>query len=189
MIGHLAIAKHIKLHIQTCALVLRSQSSFTGRMASMETPKKVYRSSSSSIDSSACRLCRAVGDTRHRKNIFKPSNRVLLETAEQICGHSIVYEANLPHLVCRPCERRLNNTRDFQKVILETEQSFHKGQARFKRCVDVSPSVCQPPRSRLSTSAAQSARPSARTSLSFDSCQEPRQNIEVSTAYLRCNIK
>ena len=104
MIGHLAIAKHIKLHIQTCALVLRSQSSFTGRMASKETPKKVYRSSSSSIDSSACRLCRAVGDTRHRKNIFKPSNRVLLETAEQICGHSIVYEANLPHLVCNPRE-------------------------------------------------------------------------------------
>ena len=125
----------------------------------------------------------------HHKNIFKPSNRVLLETAKQICGHSIVHEANLPHLVCRPCERRLNNTRDFQKVILETEQSFHKGQAQSKCCVDVSPSVCQPPRSRLATSVAQSARPSARTSLSFDSCQEPRQNIEVSTAYLQCNIK
>ena len=40
--------------------------------------------------------------------------------------HSIVYEANLPHLVCRPCERRLNNSRDSQKVILETEQHFTK---------------------------------------------------------------
>ena len=115
---------------------------------SKETPKKVYRSSNSSVGSSACRLCRAVGDTSHRKNIFKPSNKVLLEIAEQICKHSIVYEANLPHLICRPCECRLNNTRDFQKVILETEQSFWKGQAWFKRC------------------------------------QEPRQNIEVSTAYL-----
>ncbi len=162
-------------------------------MTSKETPKKVYRATNSSIDSSACRLCRAVGDTSHHKNIFKPSNRALLETAEQICGHSIVYEVNLPHLICRPCERRLNNTMDFQKVILETEQSFHQSessQVRFKRCVDVSPSISPPPRSRLlTTSSAHSARPSARTSLSFDSCQDSRQNIEVSTHYLSVYIK
>lgn len=162
--------------------VLQSQSSFTG-MTSKETPKKAYRASNSSIDSSSCRLCRAVGDTSRRKNIFKPSNRALLKIAEQICGHPIVYEANLPHLICRPCERRLNNTVDFQKVIVETEQSFHQSessQTRFKRCVDVSPSISQPPRSRQATS----ATPSARTSLSFDSCQESSQNIEVSTHYL-----
>ena len=177
------IAKHIKLHIQTCAIVLWFQSSFI-RMTSKETPKKLYRSPSSLIDSSACRVCRAVGDTSHRKNIFKHSNQVLLKTAKQICRHSIIYEANLPHMICRPCERRLNNTRDFQKVILETEQLFHQSQARFKRCIEVSLSISQPPRSHLSTSPARSARRSPRISLSFDSCQEPRQNIEVSAAYL-----
>ncbi|CAB4011969.1 PREDICTED: uncharacterized protein LOC107350876 [Paramuricea clavata] len=146
-------------------------------MTSKETPKKAYRASNSWIDSTSCRLCRAVGDTSRRKNIFKPSNRALLKIAEQICGHPIVYEVDLPHLICRPCERRLNNTVDFQKVIVETERSFHQSessQTRFKRCVDVSPSISQPPRSRQVTCAA----PSARTSLSFDSCQESRENIE-----------
>lgn len=167
--------------------VLQSQSSFTG-MTSKETPKKAYRASNSSIDSSSCQLCRAVGDTSRRENIFKPSNRALLKIAEQIFRHPIVYEANLPHLICRPCECRLNNTVDFRKVIVETEQSFRQSessQTQFKCCVDVSPSIYQPPRScQASTSAAPSARPSSRTSLSFDSCQESSQNIEVSTHYL-----
>ena len=124
-----------------CAFV-SNFSSFTGGMALKETPKKVYPATNTSIDSSACRLCRAVGDTSHRKNIFKPSNRTLLKIAEQICGHPIVYEVNLPHLICRPCKRRLNNTVAFQKIIVETEQLFHQSQSsqsRFKRCVEVFP--------------------------------------------------
>ena len=162
-------------------------------MTSKETPKKAYRSLNLSIDSSSCRLCRAVGDTSRRKNIFKPTNRALLKIAEQICGHPILYDANLPHLICRPCERRLNNAIEFRKVIVETEQLFHQAefsQTRFKRCVDVSPSVSQPPRSRHHASAvSSSAKPAARTSLSFDSCQEiSGQNIEVSMHYLYVHI-
>ena len=180
--------KTYQITYETCASVSKL---ILYRMTSKETPKKVYRASSSSIDLSSCRLCKAVGDTSHRKNIFKPSNRHLLQTAEQICGHPIAYEANLPHLICRPCKRRLKNIMDFQKVILNTEQSFRRsesGEIRFKRCVDVSPSTSQPPRSRLSTSAARTARPSAKTSLSFDSCQESSQNIEVSIHYLYCDF-
>ena len=147
---------------------------FTAGMASKETPVKAYRasSSSSSIDSSSCRLCKATGDPNHRKNLFKPSNRALLSIAEQIYGNSIVYDPNLPHLLCRPCERRLKNTMVFQKVMVESEQSFRQSsETRFKRCSNVSP-ISQPPRSRRATSTVPSARHSARASLTFDSRQE-----------------
>ena len=137
-----------------------------------------------SIDSSSCRLWRAVGDTSRHKNIFKPTNRALLKIAEQICGHPILYDVNLPHLVCRPRERRLNNAIEIRKIIVETKQLFHQAelsQTSFKCCIDVSPSVSQPPRSRHHTSVvSSSAKPAARTSLSFDSCQEiSGQNIEI----------
>ena len=134
-------------------------------MASKETPKKVYSTVESIIDPTPCRFCRAVGDASHRKNIFKPLNKHLLRIAEQICGNTIAKESGLPHLVCRPCERRLKNTIEFQKVILEAEQSFRERQSNL----DVSPSVPQPPRSRLATAG---TAPSARIALSFDSTVE-----------------
>jgi hypothetical protein len=141
------------------------------RMSSKETPKKVYRAfTDSAIDPSSCRLCRAVGDAGHRKNIFKPSNQALLKIAEQLCGHPIVQDSSLPHLLCRPCERRLNHTLEFQKVIVETEKLFQQRQSsvRVKRCIDVSPSVSRQPKS-LSR---RNTRPSSRTSLDFGSCQD-----------------
>lgn len=147
-------------------------------MSSKETPKKVYSTVDYNLDPSSCRFCRAVGDASHRKNIFKPLNRHLLRIAEQICGHPIVKESGLPHLMCRPCERRLKNTIEFQKVMVEAEQSFRErqtSQTRFKRCVEVSPSVQQPPKSRLATTR---TAPSARITLSFDS------SIEVSTSLI-----
>ena len=141
-------------------------------MASKETPKKVYSMVESIIDPTSCPFCRAVGDASHRKNIFKPLNKHLLRIAEQICGNTIAKESGLPHLVCRPCERRLKNTIEFQKVMLEAEQSFREcqsSQTRFKRILDVSPSAPQPPRSRLATAG---TAPSARIALSFDSTIE-----------------
>lgn len=165
--------------------MLHSQAHFSAVMSSKETPTKAYRASNLSVDSSSCRLCRAIGDPNHRKNLFNSSNRDLLRTAEQICGHSIVYDANLPHLLCRPCERRLKNVIALQRIIVETEQSFRQSsQTRFKRLIAVSPSISQPPRSRQATStAATSVRHSARTSLSFDSFQASivNRDIEVST--------
>ena len=56
--------------------------------------------------------------------------------------------------------------------MLEAEQSFRErqsSQTRFKRILDVSPSVPQPPRSRLATAG---TAPSARIALSFDSTVE-----------------
>ena len=136
-------------------------------MSSKETPKKVYRALDPPIDPSTCRLCRAVGDASHRKHLFRTSNRPLLMIAEQLCGHPIVQDPSLPHLLCRPCERRLKNTSEFQKVLLETEEIYQRRQtSRVKRCVDISPSIRRPQKSRLVSST-----PAARTSLSFDACE------------------
>lgn len=157
--------------------MVRCKVSFA-EMSSKETPKKVYRTGKSNIAVSSCRLCSAVGDAIHCKNIFKPLNRHLLKIAEQLCGHPIVFEKSLPHLVCRPCERRLKNTIEFQKVLRESEQKFQRqlSQTRSKRCIDISPSVSQPPiKSRLATSTEDEtgrARTTARAALSFQSCVE-----------------
>ena len=69
------------------------------QMASKETPKKVYRSLDSNIDLSSCRLCGAVGDPSHQKNLFKRSNQALLRIAKQLCGHPLVQDSSLPHLL------------------------------------------------------------------------------------------
>lgn len=139
-------------------------------MASKETPKKVCRSLDPSIDLSSCRLCGAVGDPSHWKNIFKPSNQVLLKIAEILCGYPIVQDSSLPRLVCRPCERRLNNCLELQKVIQKTEgliQQRLKDSTRVKRLASVSPSIYRPQKSRISSS-----KSPARTSLSFNVGQE-----------------
>ena len=81
--------------------------------------------------------------------------------------------------MCRPYERRLKNTIEFQKVMVEAEQSFRERQTtqtRLKRCVEVSPSVQQPLKSRVATTR---TAPSARIALSFDS-----STIQVSTSLI-----
>ncbi len=160
------------------------------QMASKETPKKVYRSLDSDIDLSSCRLCGAVGDPSHRKNLFKRSNQALLRIAEQLCGYPLVQDSSLPHLVCRPCERRLNNCLQLQEVIKKTEEIFQQRltrSTRVKRCVNVSPSISQPQKSRISASKRRVV-----TSLSFDVGQERSSlnpDIEViSHSYLLLNI-
>jgi hypothetical protein len=114
-------------------------------MSSKGTPKKVYTTKHVSIDPSSCRLCRAVGDASHWKNIFKPSNRPLLIIAEALCGEKLIEDASCPHLLCRPCERRLKNTTQFRNVIVETQKSLRESHSCVKRCVEVSPSVPIPP--------------------------------------------
>jgi hypothetical protein len=150
-------------------------------MASKETPKKIYRTSVSPncIDPASCRLCRTVGDTSHRKDIFKPSNRELLKIAEHLHSHNIAPDPSLPSQVCRPCECRLKNCLEFHKVILATQEGFKRqlGDTQVKRCIDVLPSISRPPKSTRST------KPPARTSLisAFGACEvssSPR-NIEV----------
>ena len=159
-------------------------------MASKETPKKFYRASvsTSCIDPASCRLCRTVGDPSHRKDILKPSNRELLKIAEQLYGHNIALDPSLPSRVCRPCERRLKNCLEFQKVISATQEGFKRqlGDAWVKRCIDVSPSISRPPKSTCVT------KPPARTSLisAFGACEVSSSyaDIEVLTAQFYINI-
>lgn len=113
-------------------------------MASKETPKKVYSFYKTNIDPKSCRLCRSIGDSSHRTNIFKPGNRGLLKIAEDLYGHALRKDTGLPSLVCRPCERRLKNTIDFRNVISKAQQEFEESQTievRMKRCVEISPSI------------------------------------------------
>ena len=125
----------------------------------------------------ACRLCRSIGDANHRKNLFNKLNEELLRIVEQLCGHPLLRDPSLAHLLCRPCERRLKHIKEFREVVRKTQIEFRQQQpceTRVKRCLEVSPLASQPPRSRLHTSG-----PSARTSLNF-AVQDPSSiNKEV----------
>lgn len=71
---------------------------------SSQTPKKKYTSSVISC----CRLCGSVKDVLHCKNLFKKATEELLALAEAVFGGTLQRHELRPHLVCRPCERRLN---------------------------------------------------------------------------------
>lgn len=148
----------------------------------------IYRAPvSSCVDPASCRLCQTVGDPSHRKDILKPSNRALLKIAEQLYGHNIAPDPSLPRRVCRPCERRLKNSLEFQKVISETQEVFKQrqpGNTRVKRCIDVSPSISRPAKSSCLIT-----KTSARTSLAsaFGACEElsssSNADIEVTAQF------
>ena len=107
-------------------------------MSNVRTPKKVY-AASSHVTTSCCRLCKSVGDIAHSKNLFAKNNRALLAAAEELYGGSFSQSELLPRLICRPCERRVNNFKAFKNTITETQTSFE----RIKRCIEVSPSAPQ----------------------------------------------
>jgi hypothetical protein len=71
-----------------------------------------------------CRLCGSFEDKKYCKNLFIKQNENLLHIAEIINGGSLAFETGLPNLLCRPCERRLNNLAKFKKVITETHAGF-----------------------------------------------------------------
>ena len=89
------------------------------------------------VNLSCCRLCKSVGDVSFSKNIFAKGNRALLAAAEDIYGGPLRQDQLLPHLLCRPCERRFKNFLNFKTTIKESQSSFE----RVKRCVEISPSV------------------------------------------------
>ena len=63
-----------------------------------------------SADSSLCRVCTTVCDRDHSNNLFSERNCGLLAVAETLHRKSLP-RGDFPHLVCRPCSRRLNNTK------------------------------------------------------------------------------
>ena len=115
-------------------------------MASKGTPKKLYKKPSGSTVISRCRLCNTVADPQYSKNLFRDSNRAILRNAETLYGGELLQSGDLPHLVCRPCERRLNTALQFKRTIGETQRQLRED-FRAKRCVELSPSVAKPARS------------------------------------------
>ena len=65
-------------------------------------------------------------DCKYCKNLYKISNRAILKNAEEIYGNFLPQDENLPHLTCRPCERKLDNAMQFTKIIVETQQTKKK---------------------------------------------------------------
>jgi hypothetical protein len=121
-------------------------------MAARETPKKRYfKSTTAGVYSSSCRLCKAVVDKNHCKDLFKSSNRTVLNNVENIYGNNLPQDNSLPHLICRPCERRLTNAITFKSVITKMQKSLEQ-EIRSKRCLELSPSVVQPSTSRVRAS-------------------------------------
>ncbi len=110
-------------------------------MASKGTPKKIYKKF---FGSTICRLCKSVTEPKHSKNLFKDLNRDILRSAESIYGEDFQRDSALPHLICRPCERRVNNFIAFKNIICETQRSLRED-IRTKRCIELLPSVPKPP--------------------------------------------
>ena len=117
-------------------------------MASKDTPKKLYSKTQGEplvINKTArCRLCNQIRDPGHSKNLFAVKNQKILQEAIFVHGTDLPQDDVLPHLICKPCERRLHNAVEFKKLIIDTQQAL-LSDVRAKRCIDVSPSVQRPP--------------------------------------------
>ena len=135
-------------------------------MATKDTPKKFYTIKGKEVTAiSSCRLCSSIVDPHHAKSLQKGNNLQILKDAEDVYGNRLPKSENLPHLICRPCERRVKNTKQFKNLISETQRSLEQS-SRSKRCVELSPSVVKPPLKARTVS--QPTGSGRRRSLDFD---------------------
>ena len=128
--------KHIFHVAPVCCITVMSQCN------TVQTPKKIYQSSNNR-NPSCCRLCGLVKDVNYCKNLFAEANKQLLAVAEEVYGRPLLRKAKeelRPHLLCRPCERRLKNFKEFKGIISQSQLYFERSE-RVKRCIDVSPSA------------------------------------------------
>ena len=139
-------------------------------MASKETPKKYVSKDKS--ETSRCRLCHSVADPVHSKSLFRETNRVLLRNAELICGSELQQVNGLPRRICRPCERRVNNTILFRNTIIQTQRLLIES-SRTKRSIEISPSVTRPAAKVQAASSTQRRR-----SIDFELAATTRDNRE-----------
>ena len=137
-----------------------------------DTPKKVYPKSATS---NTCRLCRSIYETKYLKNLYNKANFQLLVMAETIYGCKIPCVDGLPRLICRPCERRLQNFTSFRKLICDSQTAF----SRSKRCIDISPSVTASAPKSARRDLTSSAKTSSRRGLSFQSSSPLKENFAV----------
>ena len=105
----------------------------------LQAPKKTSPSSDNG-NQSYFRLCGSFKDFKYCKNLFKKSNEELLAAAEAVYGGTLPRNELRPHLLCRPCERRLNNFKAFRAMITESQSHFQRSD-RVKRCIEASPSA------------------------------------------------
>ena len=106
-------------------------------MFQKQTPKELLHS----VESSLCRVCANVCDKCHSNNLFSERNCVLLAVAETLHGKPLP-QGDFRQLVCRPCSRKLNNTKLLQDQIHKSQASFESNLGeRFKRCIEISPSA------------------------------------------------
>jgi len=131
--------KQTKLHALRRYVTICCSTAMSGDNI-LQTPKKTYTLSVIG-NQSCCRLCSLVKDVSHCKNLFKKANEQLLATAEAVFGGTLQRKELRPHLVCRPCERRLNNFRAFRAMITESQSHLQRSERheRVKRCIEVSP--------------------------------------------------
>ena len=135
-------------------------------MASKGTPKKFYKKPSGTTVISRCRLCNSVTEPNYSRNLFRDPN--ILRNAEAVYGGKLPQVANLPHLVCRACVRRLNNFSQYRSIVTETQKRYTED-IRTKRCLELSPSVVKP------SAKVQATGGSRRRSLNFTDADAGRQ--------------
>ena len=136
-----------------------------------ETPVKTY-SKKLPNSQSMCRLCCGIYDLKHTKNLYHRANVQLLSLAEEVYGGKLPNEDSLPHLLCRPCERRLDNFKKFRNTIRGNQYSM----TQKKRCIESSPSA---PTAKEKVARTQDLplpqRKTTRRSLSFETSKELEQ--------------
>ena len=121
------------------------------------TPKKSYALS--------VKLLQIVRFSQRRQTLFKKATEELLALAKAVFGGTLQRHELMPHLVCRPYERPLNNFRAFKTMITESQSHFQRSERQERvRCIEVSPSA---PRTLKSAKAG-----TARRGLSFASGAE-----------------
>ena len=105
-----------------------TQSIEFGHMRSKCQIFRCLKRASSHVNLSCCRLCKSVGDISHSKNLFAKNNRMLLASVEELYGSSLSQNKLLLHLVCRPCERQVNNFKAFifKNMIMETQKFLER---------------------------------------------------------------
>ena len=154
-------------------------------MASKDTPKKLYKKREESTVTSRCRLCNRIADPGHSKNIYRRQNQTILRNAEIVYGGNLPQDSNLPHLICAPCERRLNNFIQFKKVITDTQREIQES-VRTKQCVEISPSISRP--SAKICAAGTSRRRSIDFSVALDESQ-PTQSRALNPVSIRHHVE
>lgn len=108
----------------------------------MATPQKTYYE-----NNNVCRLCADGKDYERSTNIFSEKKKIA-QDINDILGIRVTEDDGLPCTVCRKCEGKLRNFKEFINLVQETQQNL-KG--RTKRCQNFSPSIEPPGKKSVSS--------------------------------------